>query len=522
MSETSPTENVGGVEAADRGGLELVFRGDSGYEAARAVKNARFDRHPAVIAYCRTADHVSFCFKMSESLAEFHGIPIVVRSGGHQHEGRSVDNDSFVIDVSRMDAIGEVASDATIWLETAAPLREVGEYLAAKGLELPIGGCGSVRAGGLTQGGGWGLSWRYLGMTIDKLLAVEIVTVDGTIQTVSAEVEPELFRSIRGGGGGNFGVITKLQFQLSASLSASGTQNFLMVWDAEHRVDVACAWAKLMASEDLRFDTFARFGVVHEDDDQSQPMVVSGRFRGSRDECIAAMQPLTDVAEPKLFCFPTSEEHSSDELVNGSFRSALSELAIDTVVGPDTLASLPPHAFALQPGPMLENAAIETCGSEPVRHKVSSRYPLAGDDEVRELFTKLADVVASADVLPGSNRYVSLHGMGGAGGAFDPDQELTAYPWRDKAFLVQIQSWWLSDADDEEQMRWVQDLALEIKSDSEGGFISFPDEDLEVVDYYRSEDRLARLRDAKDDWDPAHRLAFKLGLREQPLSATGG
>ncbi len=141
------------------------------------------------------------------------GVPLAVRSGGHSNAGNSVIDDGVVIDVRDLDAIDIDVEARTAWagsgVTAAAFTTRAGEH----GLAVGFGDTGSVGLGGLTLGGGIGYLVRAYGLTIDSLLAAEIVTADGEIRQVDAETEPDLFWAIRGGGG-NFGVATRFKFRL--------------------------------------------------------------------------------------------------------------------------------------------------------------------------------------------------------------------------------------------------------------------------------------------------------------------
>ena len=182
---------------------------DAGYDEARAVANGAIDRRPAAIV--RVADAADVARVIS--LARETGMELAVRSGGHSAAGHGVSEGGIVLDLADMKALDIDADGRTAWAETGLT---AGEYTAAAdahGLATGFGDTGSVGIGGITLGGGIGFLVRKHGMTIDDLLAAEVVTADGELLHVDAETHPDLFWAIRGGGG-NFGVATRFRFRL--------------------------------------------------------------------------------------------------------------------------------------------------------------------------------------------------------------------------------------------------------------------------------------------------------------------
>ena len=206
-SSPSATFSIEDLRAGVRG--RLITPDDPEYDAARAVAAGGIDRRPAVIV--RVADAADI--QQVVALARETGMELAVRSGGHSGLGHGVTEGGIVIDLRDMKAIEIDAERRTAWAETGLTAREVSEAAAAHGLAIGFGDTGSVGIGGLTLGGGVSYFVRKDGLTIDNLLAAEIVTADGQLRLVDAETEPELFWGIRGGGG-NFGVATRFLYQL--------------------------------------------------------------------------------------------------------------------------------------------------------------------------------------------------------------------------------------------------------------------------------------------------------------------
>ena len=167
------------------------------------------DRRPAVIVKVADANDVARVI----AFARETGLELAVRSGGHSATGDSVVDGGIVLDLSDMKALEIDVDGRTAWAETGLTAVEYTSACAAHGLATGFGDTGSVGIGGITLGGGVGYLVRKHGLTIDDLLAAEVVTADGELHHVDAGSQPDLFWAIRGGGG-NFGVATRFQYRL--------------------------------------------------------------------------------------------------------------------------------------------------------------------------------------------------------------------------------------------------------------------------------------------------------------------
>jgi hypothetical protein len=182
---------------------------DPGYDEARTVFYGGIDRRPAVIV--RPADPTEVSRVVS--LARETGLEPAVRSGGHSIPGHCVTDGGIVLDLSDMRALDIDPQRRTAWAQTGLTSGEYAAATGTHGLATGFGDTGSVGIGGITLGGGVGFLVRKHGLTIDDLLAAEVVTADGRLLRVDAETHPDLFWAIRGGGG-NFGVATRFRFRL--------------------------------------------------------------------------------------------------------------------------------------------------------------------------------------------------------------------------------------------------------------------------------------------------------------------
>ena len=207
LSPSDPPISIPDLRAELRG--RVIAPDDEGYDAARTVFVGGIDRHPAVIARVADADDVSRVI----SLARDSGLELAVRSGGHSNGGLCVSEGGIVLDLSEMKDLQIDVEGRTAWAETGLTAGEYSTAAGAHGLATGFGDTGSVGIGGITLGGGIGYLVRKHGLSIDDLLAADVVTADGRLLRVDADTEPDLFWAIRGGGG-NFGVATRFLFRL--------------------------------------------------------------------------------------------------------------------------------------------------------------------------------------------------------------------------------------------------------------------------------------------------------------------
>ena len=187
----------------------LITPGHPDYDDARQVFYHGYDRRPAVVTRPTNTREVAAVVDAARDL----GLPLAVRSGGHSVLGQGVVDDGIVLDLSLMRSIDIDPHLRVAWADTGLTAGEYTRAVGEHGLATGFGDTGSVGIGGITLGGGVGFLHRKYGLTIDQLLAAEIVTADGQILHTDSVSEPDLFWAIRGGGG-NFGVVTRFKFAL--------------------------------------------------------------------------------------------------------------------------------------------------------------------------------------------------------------------------------------------------------------------------------------------------------------------
>jgi FAD/FMN-containing dehydrogenase len=234
---------------------QLITADCSDYDIARAVWNGAVDRRPRLIARCSgTADAAA-----AVRFARDHGLEIAVRGGGHNVAGTAVCDDGVVIDLSAMRAVWVDPACRSAWVQGGALWGDVDHETQAHGLATTGGIVGHTGVGGLTLGGGIGFLMRRYGLTIDNLLAAEVVTAEGGIIRASADEHPDLFWALRGGGG-NFGVVTSFRFALHpvGPTVLAGP----VFWTADDTGDVLRWYRDFTADAPDELGTVVRLGTV--------------------------------------------------------------------------------------------------------------------------------------------------------------------------------------------------------------------------------------------------------------------
>jgi hypothetical protein len=206
ISERTTTAPYAELAAALHG--ELVSATDPGYDEARAVYNAMIDKYPDAIAKCRDTADVIACVRFARE----HDVEIAVRGGGHNAAGLGVSDGALVIDLGLLRSTTVDPDHHTVRVDAGCTWGDVDHATVAFGMATPSGFLASTGVGGLTLGGGIGYLSRRFGLTVDNLLAADVVLADGTFVTATERSHSDLFWALRGGGG-NFGIVTSFTFR---------------------------------------------------------------------------------------------------------------------------------------------------------------------------------------------------------------------------------------------------------------------------------------------------------------------
>ncbi len=272
----------------------LVRPNSPQYATDHQLFNTRFDGvMPVAIAYCVSPADVQKCLAFAQRFT----LPLAARSGGHSYAGYSTTT-GLVLDVTRMSGVTVDTGSTTTTVGAGTRLIDVYATLAQHGLTLPAGSCPTVGIAGLTLGGGVGVLGRKFGLTCDNLLAAQMVVADGRVLTCDASHNPYLFWALRGGGGGNFGVVTSFTFRAHP---VSTLSLFTLNWpwsSAAAVVDAWQGWAPVMPDE-----LWSNCLLLATNDKHSSPIVrVNGVYVGT----VAALNPLLQRLTSRISAAPIS------------------------------------------------------------------------------------------------------------------------------------------------------------------------------------------------------------------------
>jgi len=277
----------GGLQQAIRG--HVFTRGQPGFAQAAHLFNPRFD-HVLPDAVARPVDAadvraaISFCTE--------HGIGVRARSGGHSYAGYSTASQGAVLDLRKLNRITVDHEAGTTTVGAGTQLIDMYSALAADGLTVPGGSCPSVGIAGVTLGGGFGLAARHFGLTIDSLVGAEIVTADGRLRSAGPAADPDLLWALKGGGGGNFGVVTAFTFK-THPLPRSATY-FEVTWPWSAASEAIEAWQTWAPQA-----TDTATSILHVE--SAGPRIfANGQYLGQSSQVSAVVKPLLDVTGASL------------------------------------------------------------------------------------------------------------------------------------------------------------------------------------------------------------------------------
>ena len=272
----------------------VVLPSDDAFDATREIHNSRFDGRPTIVVQAADASDVA----RTIAFASDTGLELAVRSGGHSLAGHSTVDGGIVLDLAPMKGllIDPVAKLA--WAQPGLTAGEVTTAAAAHGLAVPFGDTANVGIGGLTTGGGIGFLTRKHGLTIDNLVAAEVVTAEGRILTVDENRHADLFWAIRGGGG-NVGVITRFVYRLVEVDTVVGGG---VILPATPETIAGLVGAASAAPEELTLISFVMYTppmpFVPAERVGELSIMVLGVATGDLESGMAAWAPIRALAEP--------------------------------------------------------------------------------------------------------------------------------------------------------------------------------------------------------------------------------
>ena len=400
----------------------LIGPVDDGYETARAGMYGGIDRHPAAIVRVANVSDIRAVIETARK----GGFELAVRSGGHSAKGDSTTEGGIVLDLADMTAIEVDPVAKTMWAETGNSALTIAQAAAPHGLAIGFGDTGSVGIGGITLGGGVGYLGRKYGLTIDNLLAAEIVTADGELLQADAGTNPDLFWAIRGGGG-NFGVAARFQYRLIDLPGIVGGMLFLPA----------------------TAETVERFITLS--DEASEELGT-----------IANVMPCPPM--------PFVDEKWHGKLVIFGLICWAGEAAAgaETLQGFRDLARLggleAPIADLVHPGPYTDMYPSEDSDYHPLAVSLTGYLDRVDRSTAETIMDRL-------EALDAPMRAVQLRVLGGAIARVADDQ--TAYAHRNSKIMVNVAAFYEGDHDRAQKKAWVEDLMNAIRQADHGAYVNF-------------------------------------------------
>lgn len=431
---------------------EVLVDGDVGYEEARLVYNGMIDKRPAVvIGAVDDADVIAGVRYAAEN-----GFDLSIRGGGHSVPGFGTNDDGVVIDLGRMKGIRVEPETRTARTQGGTTWGDLDHATHAFGLAAPGGIISTTGVAGLTMGGGIGYLSRGHGLSIDNLISADVVTADGRLLHANEEENSDLFWAIRGGGG-NFGVLTNLEYRLHPVEMIYGGPMF---FEVEAARDVLSLYREFIADAPEQFGGFFGWqmapplpfipGDRHGD---TFCMIVSC-WTGPMDEAEGVLKPFRDVA-------PVVADH----------------------VGPAPFPAM--------------NSAFDALLPAGLQHYWKANYAVEITDEAIDVHLEYGPLV------PTMQSTVHLYPINGA--CHQVESDATAFGHRDASFAPVIAGMWENPEDNEANTAWVRDYAAALAPHSEeGGYINFmaaDDHGRAAANYGANYDRLVEV---KTKYDPGN------------------
>lgn len=454
--------------------LRARFRGsilqtaDAGYEQARAIWNGMIDKHPAIIARCKSTEDVI----EAVNFARDNDVLLSVRGSGHNVAGNAVAEGGLMIDLSLMKDIQVDPEGQTASAQPGVVFGAMDKATQPYGLAAPGGIVSETGIAGLTLGGGFGWLSRKYGFTCDNLISAEVVTASGELVKASETENSDLFWGIRGGGG-NFGIVTRFEFQLQPV--GPEVLAGMTIYRLEDAVEALHFYRGFTASSPDELGAMAVFRLappapfIPEELHGKPVLAIVVCYVGEVEEGEKVVKPLRDFGNP----------------------------IVD----------------AIKPKPFVDhNSSLDAGQPTGLYYYWKSEY-----------LTEIADgaietLVAFAANMTSPNTRLALFHLGGA--IQQRDEQAMAVSHRDTEYIVAINTGWPNPEDSEARIQWTRDLWTSIRPFSSGGvyvnFLSEDDGEARVRAAYGGAEKFERLVQLKTKYDPENLFQVNKNIKPRP------
>ncbi|WP_103071179.1 FAD-binding protein [Aquimarina sediminis] len=484
------------------------------YNQACQLFNRRIQKKPLAIVYCSCTDDVQIVYKAAIK----YNLPISVRSGGHDHEGECSGSNTILIDLI---GLNEIVVDKNTKVAEIGPgnrFIKLTTALAKKGVMIPHGTCATVAIPGFIMGGGWGPWTRSKGMCCEYLVKAEIILGDGSKEIVSEKHKPELLWALKGGGGMSYGIVTKFfiqTFDLPETLV-----KFELEWNQYDKltqemnektptINVLRCWEEVIKSKktssligtNLKINGKPLLITGYKDENCSQPIYEDFHPNTVTHNCV--MYGYWEGTEEKLDAFIKREFTDMGVPPDAIRIDGIGGIGTD--YGANLMSSWDRESY--------QNIKLLTAGEEgmplppdldePAPHKITSRLVdkqglgFSGHEALLSSLT--SPLILKGNREKGLFTYVTL---GAIYGDFykkmsPKDKEKSAFPYKDKIYTIQYQTWWNNELAQKEELQdnkvytrtnraldWIEaSRDFEIPNTS-GAFISFKDSSIPTKTYF--------------------------------------
>lgn len=428
---------------------------DPRYEEYRMGYNKRFNFYPAIIVLVWIVDDIIETIKFCRE----KGLPFVVRSGGHGYEPSSVLQFGCVIDLVNFDKTTIKHNKAIV--QVGSTLGQALEVINSAGFVLPTGTCITNGVGGYSLGGGVGFYTKKLGPTVESIVEVKLVNYKGKLITTNKCENSDLFFALRGAGGGNFGIVTEITYQLH-TFEKTIVFDFRYKFEEENIINLCYFWQKWMDETDDNLNVDITINAPH------IPVSVSGIYFGTEEDFLKIIRPLHKF-KPIHFEFNEAESPKdvSEYFGRGSFARPFYQMT---------------------------------------KHKIAEEL------KDRELF---ATIVTQARKIPSEDPFTKINFTWLN---FESDSKI-AYPYNKAKFWVFFSAVWgiPSKKEEERNAAWVHGIVAATNpffTAPYAQYINFLNYDLPRKSYLESYFRcnVDKLKEIKRKYDPHNVFSFKQGI----------
>ncbi|WP_340063191.1 FAD-dependent oxidoreductase [Ascidiimonas aurantiaca] len=512
------------------------------------IFNRRIQARPWVIVYCRTERDVQNTYRLAISF----NFEVRIRAGGHDHEGECTGTNTILIDVSQMDWVHVDPKTKIASIGPGNIFRKLTTELANEDVMLPHGTCATVGIAGFTMGGGWGPWTRKKGMCCEWLVGANIVLGNG--ERISVDVQgnkvPDLLWALKGGGGMSYGLVTEFRiqtFELPEELI-----RFQLTWNPYPKgigdqpkavyptIKVLKAWENVINSPDtpkligtnLMINALPASLAETNVDSISQNCVMYGYWEGNEKSLKTFINNwFADVPQYDLEIDPhhggtgtDTKEAFGDYLMSNWARESHNKI-LENRHRMGENVKLPPRFLNL----LAEGKPLPPDYDDPAPHKITSRLVEKqglGESGHRALIRSLiSDLLFEGNRDLGLFTYVTLGAITGNYYRENPNGTNSAFPYKDKLYTIQYQTWWNETTAQKEELQdnyvyvrtnraldWMQVARDFDIPNTSGSFISFKDSSIPTKTYFaESYKDLIKIKE-KYSKDPYNHLRIRKSI----------